>query len=196
MAVALVNGRVLGDDGLLDGRVRTARGGRIVDVVAESDPRCRQAAQRYDLNGQTLLPGFIDSQVNGGGGVLFNDAPSVESIRAIGQAHRKFGTTGFLPTLISADLDVVARAIAAVQGAIQAGVPGVLGIHIEGPFLNVARKGVHDPAKLRELDTSAVGLADIATRWEDARDAGARDDDAGDHRETRQGRCRSLGGSY
>jgi N-acetylglucosamine-6-phosphate deacetylase len=105
-----------------------------------------------------LLPGFIDSQVNGGGGVLFNDAPTVETIRAIGQAHRRFGTTGFLPTLISADLDVVARAIAAVQGAIEAGVPGVLGIHIEGPFLNVARKGVHDPAKLRELDTSAVGL--------------------------------------
>jgi N-acetylglucosamine-6-phosphate deacetylase len=131
--------------------------GRIVDVVAESDPRCL-AAQRYDLQGQLLLPGFIDSQVNGGGGALFNNAPSVETIRAIGAAHRRFGTTGFLPTLISADLDVVARAIAAVRGAIQAGVPGVLGIHIEGPFLNVARKGVHDPAKLRELDASAVGL--------------------------------------
>src|SRR5262249_25019163 len=91
-------------------------------------------------------------------GVLFNDAPSVESIRAIGAAHRRFGTTGFLPTLISADLDIVARAIAAVRGAIEAKVPGVLGIHIEGPFLNVARKGVHDPAKLRELDPSALGL--------------------------------------
>jgi N-acetylglucosamine-6-phosphate deacetylase len=157
MAVALINGRVLGDDGLIDGRCVLLDEGRIVDVVAESDPRC-QAAQRYDLKGQLLLPGFIDSQVNGGGGVLFNDAPSVETIRAIGKAHRKFGTTGFLPTLISADLDVVARAIAAVQGAIRAGVPGVLGIHIEGPFLNVVRKGVHDPAKLRELDTSAVGL--------------------------------------
>jgi len=104
------------------------------------------------------LPGFIDLQVNGGGGVLFNDAPSVESIRAIGAAHRRFGTTAFLPTLISADLDIVARAIAAVRSAIAAGVPGVLGIHIEGPFLNVARKGVHDPAKLRELDPSALGL--------------------------------------
>jgi N-acetylglucosamine-6-phosphate deacetylase len=153
----LVNGRVLGDDGLVDGRCVLLDAGRIVDIVAGSDPRCH-AAERYDLKGQWLLPGFIDSQVNGGGGVLFNDAPSVATIRAIGQAHRKFGTTGFLPTLISADLDVVARAIAAVQGAIQAGVPGVLGIHIEGPFLNVARKGVHDPAKLRELDTSAVGL--------------------------------------
>jgi N-acetylglucosamine-6-phosphate deacetylase len=157
MAVALVNGRVLGDDGLVEGRCVLLDRGRIVDVVAESDPRCL-AAQRYDLQGQLLLPGFIDSQVNGGGGALFNNAPSVETIRAIGAAHRRFGTTGFLPTLISADLDVVARAIAAVQGAIQAGVPGVLGIHIEGPFLNVARKGVHDPAKLRELDASAVGL--------------------------------------
>jgi N-acetylglucosamine-6-phosphate deacetylase len=90
--------------------------------------------------------------------VLFNDAPSVDSIRAIGRAHRRFGTTGFLPTLISADLEIVARAIAAVRGALEAGVPGVLGIHIEGPFLNVARKGVHDPAKLRELDPSALGL--------------------------------------
>ena len=157
MAVALVNGRVLGDDGLIEGRCVLLEAGRIVDIMEESDPRC-QDAQRHDLGGHMLLPGFIDSQVNGGGGVLFNDAPSVDTIRAIGAAHRKFGTTGFLPTLISADLDVVARAIAAVQGAIQAGVPGVLGIHIEGPFLNVARKGVHDPAKLRELDTSAVGL--------------------------------------
>ena len=157
MVVALVNGRVLGDDGLMQGRCVLLDQGRIVDIVAESDTRCR-AAQRYDLQGQLLLPGFIDSQVNGGGGVLFNDAPSVETIRAIGAAHRRFGTTGFLPTLISEDLDVVARAIAAVQAAIQAGVPGVLGIHIEGPFLNEARKGVHDPAKFRELDASAVGL--------------------------------------
>jgi N-acetylglucosamine-6-phosphate deacetylase len=157
MVVALVNGRVLGDDGLVEGLCVLVEGTRILAVVTESDPRCK-TAHRHDLQGQLLLPGFIDSQVNGGGGVLFNDAPSVETIRAIGHAHRKFGSTGFLPTLISADLDVVARAIAAVQGAIQAGVPGVLGIHIEGPFLNVARKGVHDPAKLRELDTSAVGL--------------------------------------
>jgi N-acetylglucosamine-6-phosphate deacetylase len=157
MAVALVNGRVLGDEGLLDDRCVLMEGGRIIDLVSESDARCR-TAERRDLGGHLLLPGFIDLQVNGGGGVLFNDAPSVDTIRAIGEAHRKFGTTGFLPTLISADLDVVARAIGAVQGAIEAGVPGVLGIHIEGPFLNVARKGVHDPAKLRELDTSAIGL--------------------------------------
>ena len=157
MPIALVNGRVLRDNGFATGECVLIEQGRIVDVLPASDPRCR-SAQPYDLRGQLLLPGFIDAQVNGGGGVLFNDAPSVGSIRAIGRAHRRFGTTGFLPTLISADLDVVARAIAAVRGAIDAGVPGVLGIHIEGPFLNAARKGVHDPAKLRELDPSALGL--------------------------------------
>ena len=157
MSVALTNGRVLLENGLAEDRCVLLSNGRILDIVAPSDRRVRRA-ECYDLGGQLLLPGFIDSQVNGGGGVLFNDAPSVESIRAIGRAHRRFGTTGFLPTLISADLDVVARAIAAVRSAIEAGVPGVLGIHIEGPFLNVARKGVHDPAKLRELGPGALGL--------------------------------------
>ena len=157
MPVALVNGRVLRDRALVEGQCVLLEGSRILDIVPDSHPSCR-AAERVDLGGQLLLPGFIDSQINGGGGVLFNDAPSVDSIRQIGEAHRRFGTTGFMPTLISADLDVVARAIAAVRDAIEAGVPGVLGIHIEGPFLNVERKGVHDPAMLRALDTSAVGL--------------------------------------
>ena len=105
-----------------------------------------------------MLPGFIDTQVNGGGGVLFNDDPSVDSIIEIGRAHRRFGTTGFLPTLISTDLHVVANAVRAVQTAIEIGVPGVLGIHIEGPFLNVERKGIHDATKLRGLDEDAVEL--------------------------------------
>ena len=157
MATALINGRILVGDELIEGQCVLLEQGRIEDVVPQSDARCRQATH-HDLGGHLLLPGFIDAQVNGGGGVLFNDAPDVEEIRAIGQAHRKFGTTGFLPTLISADLDVVARAIAAVRGALQARVPGVLGIHIEGPFLNVARKGIHDAIKLRELDASAIGL--------------------------------------
>jgi N-acetylglucosamine-6-phosphate deacetylase len=157
MSLALINGRVLRADSFVRGQNVLIEHGRILAVLPQDDARCR-AAEPYDLGGGLLLPGFIDLQVNGGGGVLFNDAPSVESIRAIGAAHRRFGTTAFLPTLISADLDIVARAIAAVRAAIAAGVPGVLGIHIEGPFLNAARKGVHDPAKLRELGPSALGL--------------------------------------
>ena len=157
MRVALVNGRVLDDDGDFQDRAVLVEGDRILDVVAADDPRCNSAA-RQDLGGQLLLPGFLDTQVNGGGGVLFNAEPSVEAIRKIGQAHRQFGTTGFLPTLISDDLDVVARALEAVRAAMNAGVPGVLGIHIEGPYLNVARKGVHNPEKFRGLDESAIGL--------------------------------------
>ena len=116
-------------------------------------------ARRYDLAGRLLLPGFIDTQVNGGGGVLFNDDPSVESIVEIGRAHRRFGTTGFLPTLISDDLRRRRRTrCAPCRRRSRCGVPGVLGIHIEGPFLNEERKGVHDATKLRWLDEDALGL--------------------------------------
>lgn len=157
MTIALTNGRILVDDALLHDHAVLIEAGRILAVVSEGDPRCR-TAQRYDLRGEILLPGFIDSQVNGGGGVLFNDAPTIDSLRTIGSAHRRFGTTAFLPTLISDDLETMERAIEAVRSAIQMRVPGILGIHLEGPFLNAARKGVHAGAKLRALDASAIGL--------------------------------------
>ena len=129
--------------------------GRIAAVT--SARQCPQGLAQRRLQGD-LLPGFIDLQVNGGGGTLFNDDPTVEGIARIGQAHRRFGTTGFLPTLISDGLDVVARAIAAVDAAIAQGVPGVLGIHLEGPFLNPAKKGIHDAARFRTLDAAAIDL--------------------------------------
>jgi N-acetylglucosamine-6-phosphate deacetylase len=157
MSTALINARVLRGTSLLDGHCVLIDQGRIEGIVPVAEARGR-GIERVDLGGGLLLPGFIDTQVNGGGGVLFNDAPTVESIRQIGRAHRRFGTTGFLPTLISTDLEVVAQAIGATRAAMAAGVPGLLGIHIEGPFLSIERKGVHDPAKLRELDDGAVGL--------------------------------------
>ena len=157
MRTALVNGRVLAGRGIVSGQTLLLSGARIEALVDPVDSRCRDAVI-VDLGGQLLLPGFIDVQVNGGGGVLFNDEPSPESIRAIGAAHRRFGTTGFLPTLISDDLDTIVRAIAAVQTALDAGMPGVLGVHIEGPFLNSARRGVHDSKHLRLLDTGLVTL--------------------------------------
>jgi N-acetylglucosamine-6-phosphate deacetylase len=157
MRTALVNGRLLTGQNIVSGQTLLLSGARIEALVDPKDSRCRDAVI-VDLGGQLLLPGFIDVQVNGGGGVLFNDDPSCESIRAIGAAHRRFGTTGFLPTLISDDLDTIGRAIAAVQSSLDAGMPGVLGIHIEGPFLNWARRGVHDSKHLRLLDTSLVTL--------------------------------------
>jgi N-acetylglucosamine-6-phosphate deacetylase len=99
-------------------------------------------------DGAWLAPGFIDVQVNGGGDVLFNDTPTVEGIAAIVVAHRRFGTTGLLPTLISDTTEKMRAAGAAAEAAVQS-VPGVLGIHFEGPFLSPERAGVHDPAMIR-----------------------------------------------
>ncbi len=156
MPTALVNGRVLTAAGVQDGLAVLLDAGRIAAVVPMA--KVPDGAARRDLLGGLLVPGYIDTQVNGGGGVLFNDAPTVETIAAIGAAHRRFGTTGFLPTLISDDLEVVDRAMRATEAAIAQGVPGVLGVHIEGPFLNPQRKGIHDAGKFRLIDDEAIAL--------------------------------------
>lgn len=156
MQAVLVNGRVLTESGVLDGKCVVIEAGKVAAILDSA--AAPVGATRHDLEGGLLVPGFIDTQVNGGGGVLFNDAPTVETIAAIGAAHRPFGTTGFLPTLISDDLAVVDTAMRATEAAIAAGVPGVLGVHIEGPFLNVKRKGIHDAGKFRVIDDAALAL--------------------------------------
>jgi N-acetylglucosamine-6-phosphate deacetylase len=156
MLAALVNGRVLTEAGVVDGRAVLIEGGKIAGVVDSRE--IPAGADRRDLAGGLLIPGYIDTQVNGGGGVLFNDSPTVEAIAAIGAAHRPYGTTGFLPTLISDDLSVVDQAMRATEAAITQGVPGVLGVHIEGPFLNPKRKGIHDADKFRVIDDEALAL--------------------------------------
>jgi N-acetylglucosamine-6-phosphate deacetylase len=154
-ALALHASRVLTPGGFEPDWCVVLDRGLIVDVMPSGD--CPTDYRIRELEGD-LLPGFIDLQVNGGGGILFNDHPTVDGIAAIGEAHRRFGTTGFLPTLISDDLDIVERAIRAVDAAMEQGVPGVLGIHVEGPFLSPARKGIHDESKFRTLDDQAVHL--------------------------------------
>lgn len=156
MQSVLVNGRILTPDGIVDGKAVAIADGRVQGLIDSADTPA--GVERHDLDGGLLVPGFIDTQVNGGGGVLFNDSTTVEAIAAIGAAHRPYGTTGFLPTLISDDLAVVDAAMRATEQAIEAGVPGVLGVHIEGPFLNVKRKGIHDSSKFRTLDDEAVTL--------------------------------------
>jgi N-acetylglucosamine-6-phosphate deacetylase len=97
--------------------------------------------------GAWLAPGFIDLQVNGGGDILFNDDPSPQAISAIASAHRKFGTTAFLPTLISDAPAKMKAALDAVEASSDA--PSVLGIHLEGPFISPRRPGIHDPGAIR-----------------------------------------------
>ena len=104
-----------------------------------------------ELDGGLVAPGFIDLQVNGGGGVLFNEQPDCDGIRTICRAHARFGTTALLATLITDTVAVTEAAIEAGIEAAQAGIPGFLGLHLEGPHLSVQKKGAHDPALIRKM---------------------------------------------
>jgi N-acetylglucosamine-6-phosphate deacetylase len=156
MQQVFINGRIFDGERILDGHAAVLDGATLAAVLPAGE--APGEAERVDLDGGLLAPGFIDVQVNGGGGVLFNDQPSVEGIRAIGRAHRRYGTTGFLPTLVSDDWAVMESGARAVEAALEQGLPGLLGIHFEGPYLNTARKGIHDEARIRAVDPGALEL--------------------------------------
>src|ERR1700730_17075560 len=131
-------------------------GARIADLVPTSKlPRTMPI--RALPEDAWLAPGFIDLQANGGGDVLFNDQPTVQGVRSIAAAHRKFGTTGLLPTLISDSLQKMRLALDAANAA--AGEePGVLGIHLEGPFLSSEKPGVHSPRQMRPPSADELAM--------------------------------------
>ncbi len=159
MKTVLRNARILTADGFRDDLALVIEAGRITALVSDAAPQLGSAAEQVDLGGGWLLPGFIDAQVNGGGGVLFNNTPDVESLRTLAAAHRRFGTTALLPTLISDDVQVMRKAIDATRQAIADGVPGVIGIHLEGPYIAPARKGTHDANKFRVPDADEIAMA-------------------------------------
>ncbi|TDT75383.1 N-acetylglucosamine 6-phosphate deacetylase [Litoreibacter halocynthiae] len=103
------------------------------------------------LGGGLIAPGFVDLQVNGGGGVMFNDEQSVAVLRKIAEAHATTGTQALLPTLITDTPERTRAAIDAVEQAIAENVAGIVGIHLEGPHLSVARKGAHDAKLIRTM---------------------------------------------
>jgi N-acetylglucosamine-6-phosphate deacetylase len=121
--------------------------------------------ERVTLDGGILMPGFVDLQVNGGGGVMFNDETTPEGVAAIAQAHAATGTRALLPTLITDTAAKTQAAVDAVETAISRGIPGILGIHLEGPHLSIARKGAHDPSLIRCMeDEDEDFLCDAARR--------------------------------
>ena len=159
---ALVGARLHTSEGLVPGHALLLADGTIRDIVA--DDAIPATARITRLAGGTLAAGFIDLQVNGGGGVMFNDAPTAATIAAIGRAHRAFGTTGFLATFISGARADMTRAVAAVREAMDSGEPGVLGIHLEGPHINPARRGAHDARAIRPPAEGDIDLlASLAT---------------------------------
>jgi N-acetylglucosamine-6-phosphate deacetylase len=120
-----------------------------------------------DLDGGCIVPGFVDVQVNGGGGALLNASPNVDTIHRIATSHGAHGTCALLPTVITDAPDVIDAAIRAVTEAIREGVPGVIGIHIEGPFLDPVRKGAHDARFIRRMtdgDIASLIAADCGIK--------------------------------
>jgi len=130
----------------IDDQVLTISDGKIIALDSDT-------SQIDDVLEGLVVPGFIDLQVNGGGGALFNDSPSLKSIQTIISAHSKFGTTAMLPTLITDKISVMEQAADAMAEAIAEKVPGIIGIHFEGPHLSVAKKGAHIEEHIRPISS-------------------------------------------
>ncbi|MBB4116939.1 N-acetylglucosamine-6-phosphate deacetylase [Rhizobium sp. BK226] len=132
-----------------DDAVLVIEAGRVASVAAEN---ADWTGETVDARGHILVPGFIDLQVNGGGGALFNEQPTLEGIRKICETHARFGTTALLPTLITDTREATTAAIKAGVEAKAAAIPGFLGLHLEGPHLSVVKKGAHDPSLIRPME--------------------------------------------
>lgn len=148
-ATAIFGARIFDGETWLDGQTLLVADGKFAAIT--DDARVGNDIPRVDLSGLRIVSGFIDLQVNGGGGVLLNDQPDVDGIRRICAAHAEYGTTALLPTLITDTPETTRRALDAGRDANAEGVPGFLGLHMEGPHLSVARKGAHDPQLIRPM---------------------------------------------
>ncbi len=153
---ALHADRVFTGEHFVENLAVLVEGDRVAGLVPPADlpaglPRIRHPAA-------AVVPGWIDLQVNGGGGVLFNEERGVDGVRRLARAFAPTGTTALLPTFVTDRPDRMVEAIRAAAQALHSGVPGVVGLHLEGPFLAVARKGAHDPALIRPMAEADVDL--------------------------------------
>ncbi len=143
--------RVLTEAGLRDDAAVLVENGLILDILQGQAAEPPGVAEEWLPEGAILAPGFIDVQANGGGGVLFNETPTVEGACAVAAAHRRFGTTSLLPTVITDRPEIMRQAAAAAQAAKLLPDSGVAGVHLEGPFISPKRPGVHNPALIRRM---------------------------------------------
>lgn len=146
----LQGARILTETGFEEDRALLIGEGRILDSLADAAAPAGAVVERLP-EGSILAPGFIDVQVNGGGGFLFNETPTAEAALAIAAAHRRFGTTAILPTIITDRPEVMWAGLAAARAAMARPGSGIAGVHLEGPFISPRRPGVHDPALIRPM---------------------------------------------
>ncbi|KFL26366.1 N-acetylglucosamine-6-phosphate deacetylase [Devosia sp. 17-2-E-8] len=147
---AFLGARIFDGEEWIEDSALLVNDGVVEGIVAIGD--IPHGVARHDFAGGMLVPGFIDLQVNGGGGVLLNEDRSLSGLRTICSAHYQYGTTALLPTLITDTPAITAETIAAGKAAVEAQLPGFLGLHLEGPHLSLARKGAHDPALIRPMN--------------------------------------------
>lgn len=158
-----INGHVFTGETVLPHHAVIVENGRILQVIPQEQLDNSQLNEiepdaRFDLNDEILAPGFIDLQVNGGGGVMFNNSPNLSGIQTIAKAHAQYGTTALLPTLITDNYDVMKQAVNAVNQAIKNNINSIIGIHLEGPFLNSEKKGAHDAEKFCAIDEQGFNI--------------------------------------
>ncbi len=154
MKIALVGARIFTGEQFLDNHALLIEGEKIVTLLPVSEMDVTWPTMTLD--GGIIAPGFMDLQVNGGGGLLFTNTPCVSTLHTIVNAHRAYGTTSLLPTLISDCREVHQAGVEAVVDAIAAGIHSVLGVHIEGPFFDLSRRGAHKESYIRSLEQADI----------------------------------------
>ena len=155
MKQAITGAKIFLDHKLLDNKALLIDGENIIGIVAKND--IPDNIKIKQLNGGILSPGFIDLQVNGGGGKLFNNSPDKESLDEIIKAHQHFGTTSIMPTVISDSLNVLQRCTSTISNEINNN-KSLLGVHIEGPFFNVKYRGVHQKQYINTINNDYLSL--------------------------------------
>ena len=153
---AFVGARLFDGTRLLQDRALLTENSRVTKIVAEN--AMPQSAQIVKLDGGILSPGFVDLQVNGGGGLMLNNDPSLDCIKVMATAHASIGATSILPTLITDTPDITQRAIKAAIDAVAAGLTGIEGLHLEGPHLSQSRKGAHDSGLIRPMNDDDMNM--------------------------------------
>lgn len=146
MITAYLGARIFDGERLHDDAALIVADSRVTSVGAPPD-----GAEIVPLDGGLIVPGYLDLQVNGGGGHLVGPSTTADDLGRVAAVHARFGVTGLLPTLITDTPDVTDRVITAGVEAKRRNLPGVLGLHLEGPHLSIARKGAHDPALIRPM---------------------------------------------